>query len=60
MRLSRMLVAAIAVVLTPNLAILASGTLPCSLANDECLKAGCGGGPDPYTTKAGCYSYWVE
>ena len=56
MRFLRTFVAAIAVALTSNLAISASGTAPCSLATDECLRAKCGGGPDPCTTKASCHS----
>lgn len=56
---SRVVVAIIVVAGTPRMATSASPGV-CASSNDGCILAGCGGGPDPCASKAGCYSYWVE
>jgi hypothetical protein len=45
---------------TPSWAASATRAALCQREADDRARAGCLGGPDPCTSKAGCYSYWVE
>lgn len=59
-RLFGIIVATVALATTPVMATSASPASACTLPGGDRLLSGCGGGPDPCTSKAGCYSYWVD
>jgi hypothetical protein len=45
---------------TPSWAASATSVALCQSEAGDCARAGCLVGPDPCTSKAGCYSYWVD
>jgi hypothetical protein len=60
MRFAKLMVIVAGLAATPLWAASATRAALCQREAGDCARAGCLGGPDPCTSKAGCYSYWVD